>query len=86
MTDQTPLTPGDAQRRKHFWISNAAFTRMTGAQKVCMDCGQTSINPDPLCPGRRPERQRQDCTCEGEFVWACGPECSCFHHREDSDD
>lgn len=20
------------------------------------------------------------CTCEGEFIWACGPECDCFHH------
>lgn len=20
------------------------------------------------------------CTCEGEFVWACGSECDCFHH------
>jgi hypothetical protein len=24
-----------------------------------------------------------DCTCEGEFIWACGPECTCFHHREE---
>ena len=24
----------------------------------------------------------QECTCEGEFVWACGPECTCFHHTE----
>lgn len=21
------------------------------------------------------------CVCEGEFIWACGPECPCFHHR-----
>jgi len=23
-----------------------------------------------------------DCTCEGEFIWACGPECDCFHHEQ----
>lgn len=21
-----------------------------------------------------------ECLCEGEFIWACGPECECFHH------
>jgi hypothetical protein len=21
-----------------------------------------------------------ECVCEGEFIWACGPECDCFHH------
>jgi hypothetical protein len=26
-------------RRKHAWISNAAFARMTGIVKVCVDCG-----------------------------------------------
>lgn len=40
-------------KRKHFWVSNAAVTRMTGVQKVCMDCGQPSNNADRECPGKR---------------------------------
>lgn len=23
-----------------------------------------------------------ECTCEGEFTWACGPECDCYHHQD----
>lgn len=45
MTTETP--------RKHFWISNAAFARMTGIKKICMDCGQPSNNADKVCPGKR---------------------------------
>lgn len=24
----------------------------------------------------------EECTCEGEFIWACGPECNCYHHTQ----
>jgi hypothetical protein len=41
--------------RQHFWIKNAAFSRITGVKKVCMDCGQTDRNADKVCPGHRPE-------------------------------
>ena len=43
---------------KHLWISNAAFTRMTGIKKVCMACGQASSNASKECPGKRTEATR----------------------------
>lgn len=39
---------------KHTWISNRAFTTMTGVKKVCMVCGQTNLNAAKVCPGKRP--------------------------------
>jgi hypothetical protein len=27
-----------------------------------------------------PALRQGRCICEGEFIWACGPECDCFHH------
>jgi hypothetical protein len=39
--------------RRHVWISNAAFTAMTGIKRVCMTCGQPSNNADRSCPGKR---------------------------------
>jgi hypothetical protein len=27
-----------------------------------------------------PALKQGRCICEGEFIWACGPECECFHH------
>jgi hypothetical protein len=41
---------------KHVWISNTAFTRLTGVKKVCLICGQPSNNADKVCPGKRAER------------------------------
>lgn len=38
---------------KHTWISNAAFARLTGINKVCMTCGQPSNAADKECPGKR---------------------------------
>ena len=43
-------------KRKHLWVSNAAFSRLTGIRKVCMVCGQPSNNADRECPGKRPDR------------------------------
>ena len=43
--------------KKHDWIRNAAFTRMTGIRKVCMTCGAPSDNAPRECPGKRPEAQ-----------------------------
>lgn len=38
---------------KHVWISNAAFSRMTGVKRVCMTCGQPSNTAAKECPGKR---------------------------------
>ncbi len=38
--------------RRHDWISNAAFSRLTGIKKVCMTCGQPSNNADRYCSGK----------------------------------
>ena len=40
---------------KHVWISNRAFTRLTGFKKVCMGCGQPDKTADKTCPGKRAE-------------------------------
>lgn len=53
---QPSATPTEPQTRKHFWISNAAFARMTDVKKVCIDCGQPSTNADKVCPGKRSSR------------------------------
>ena len=29
----------------------------------------------------RPSVETRECLCEGEFIWACGPECRCYHHQ-----
>ena len=48
---------------KHTWITNAAFTRMTGLARVCMACGlglekgERLIPSERQCPGKRPETQ-----------------------------
>lgn len=34
----------------------------------------------PLKGLRARSSTARDCTCEGEFIWACGPECDCYHH------
>ena len=45
--------------RRHAWISNRAFEKMTGIAKVCMDCGlglergERLIASERHCPGRR---------------------------------
>jgi hypothetical protein len=38
------------RERKHEWVSNPAFTRMTGIKKVCMACGQPSNTAGKECP------------------------------------
>jgi len=46
---------------KHIWISNAAFTRVTGLARVCLTCGlglakgERLISAERDCPGKRPE-------------------------------
>lgn len=45
-----------ADPRKHVWISNAAFARVTGVKKVCMTCGQPNNTADKECPGQRTDR------------------------------
>jgi hypothetical protein len=45
--------------RKHFLISNPAFTRLTGVRRVCMDCGAADPPRNSVCPGKRPEPPRQ---------------------------
>ena len=45
--------------RRHVWISNTAFTRITGVRKVCMDCGQTNLTATKVCPGKRQEETRR---------------------------
>jgi hypothetical protein len=30
--------------------------------------------------GGDPDLAEPECLCEGEFTWACGPECECWHH------
>lgn len=53
--------------RKHFWIGNAAFQRMTGIKHICMDCGLgvTSLR-DPeaktTCPGVRQSTEPKGAT------------------------
>lgn len=37
-------------KRKHTWIANRAFTRMTGLKKVCLTCGQSNPNATKECP------------------------------------
>ena len=48
--------------RQHVWIKNAAFARMTGIVKVCMDCGLGLERGERLvekvCPGRRAAEAR----------------------------
>lgn len=29
-----------------------------------------------------PQTPSRECVCEGEFIWACGPECDCYHHTD----
>jgi hypothetical protein len=50
------MKPPEQPPRPHIWISNAAFTRMTGIKKVCITCGQPSNNADKKCPGKRADR------------------------------
>lgn len=38
--------------RPHMWISNTAFTKMTGIKKVCMDCRQPNTTAERFCPGK----------------------------------
>jgi len=48
-------------RRRHAWVRNAAFTRLTGLVKVCMECGLGMERGERLgaaeryCRGRRAE-------------------------------
>jgi hypothetical protein len=46
--------------RKHVWINNAAFARMTGIKKVCLVCGQPNISADASCPGKRLTPEAKD--------------------------
>jgi len=45
--------------RKHTWISNRAYERLTGLARVCMDCGLALERGERLvekvCPGPRKE-------------------------------
>lgn len=45
--------------RRHVWISNRAFERLTGLARVCLDCGLALERGERLvervCPGRRIE-------------------------------
>lgn len=43
----TPPDGGPAKPREHIFVSNRAFTRMTGIKKVCMMCGLT--DPKSKC-------------------------------------
>ena len=47
------MTTDAAISRKHVWISNAAFSRMTGTKKVCMVCGQPNTTAPRECSGER---------------------------------
>lgn len=40
----------DGGNGKHTWISNRAFTRMTGIKRVCLTCGQSNMNATKVCP------------------------------------
>ncbi len=46
----------------HVWVTNPAFTRMTGLRKVCMVCGLALDKGERLtertCPGKRVEPVR----------------------------
>jgi hypothetical protein len=39
--------------RRHVWVSNRAFSKLTGIKKVCMVCGQGSPGEERECPGKR---------------------------------
>jgi hypothetical protein len=43
--------------KRHAWVSNRAFERMTGLARVCMVCGLALERGERLvekvCPGRR---------------------------------
>lgn len=47
-------------KKKHAWISNSAFTKLTGIKKVCMDCKQTNLNAEKDCPGKAPAYGREE--------------------------
>lgn len=34
----------------HTWVSNRAFTRLTGLKRVCLTCGQSNLNATKTCP------------------------------------
>ena len=38
---------------KHCWMSNTAFSRLTGIKKVCLYCGQSNLNATKVCPGKK---------------------------------
>jgi hypothetical protein len=44
------------EKRRHVWVSNKAFTAITGVRKVCMDCGQPDTSAAPECPGTREKK------------------------------
>jgi hypothetical protein len=45
---------------RHLWVSNRAFTALTGIKRVCLVCGQPDPGADRVCPGKRPEREVQE--------------------------
>jgi ribosomal protein L40E len=45
----------EPKTRRHFLISNRAFSRMTGIKKVCLDCGAADPPRGSVCPGKRPD-------------------------------
>jgi hypothetical protein len=56
------MTTDDTRPRQHAWISNAAFARIYGIAKVCMDCGlglekgERLTAAERVCPGKREPR------------------------------
>lgn len=48
---------GEATKRNHTWISNAAASRLFGIKAVCLNCGQTKPGAERYCPGKRKEKR-----------------------------
>jgi hypothetical protein len=45
------MTTKAPPHERHVWISNRAFTRLTGIKAVCMVCRQPKETAPLYCPG-----------------------------------
>lgn len=54
MKSATKISVGS---KGHTWVSNAAFSRLTGIKRVCLYCGATNLDRKTVCPGPKKRRK-----------------------------
>lgn len=53
------VAPEPTQQDTHFWVSNAAFTRLTGIRKQCLRCGLALEKGERLVEKECPKAQQE---------------------------